>query len=173
MKAFTRGCVRAGRSLLCVLSVSCLAEASPAKNKGDLVVMKNGDRLTGEIKQLVHGLLSFKASYMNASVELDWNEVATLQTRDPFITTLVSGWRVTGPIERTTRKQGGREEFVLGAGSTGLVVHPAQVIEMRQAEESVWKQVNGNVDFGLSYTSGTNPTTLSLSVQDPGRPGTA
>jgi Protein of unknown function, DUF481 len=164
MKASTQGCVRARQSWFCVLCVLFLAQTSPAKNKDDVVVMKNGDRLTGEIKQLDHGLLYFKSAYMNAPVELDWNEVAALQTKDPFIIRLTSGRRLTGSIERTPGKQSGQEEFVLGSGSTGLVVHPAQVIEMRQAEESIWKQVNGNVDFGVSYASGTNPTTLSLSA---------
>jgi putative salt-induced outer membrane protein YdiY len=164
MKASTQGCVRAGQSLFWALFILCLAQTSPAKNKDDVIVMKNGDRLTGEIKQLDHGLLYLKASYMNASVELDWNEVATLQTKDPFITTLTSGRRVTGAIERTREKQSGQEEFVLGSGSASMVVQPTQVIEMRQAEESIWKQVKGDADFGLSYTSGTNPTTLSLSA---------
>jgi putative salt-induced outer membrane protein YdiY len=126
--------------------------------------MKNGDRLTGEIKQLDHGLLYFKSSYMNGSVQLDWNEVATLQTKDPFITTLTSGKRLTSPIERRVSKQTGDEEFILGPASTGLIVPPLQVIELRQAEETIRKQISGDADFGLSYTSGANPTTLSFSL---------
>jgi hypothetical protein len=164
MRAFTPGSVLARKSVLLVLCSLYLAPACLAKSKDDVIVMKNGDRLTGEIKQLDHGLLSFKSSYMNASVDLDWNEVAMLQTKDPFIATLTSGKRLTGPIERKVSKQTGDEEFILGSDSTELIVRPVQVIALRQAEESIRKQVSGAADFGLNYTSGTNPTTLSFSV---------
>jgi hypothetical protein len=161
-----KGCrwsrVRARQNLLCAVCVLFLAQTSSAKSKDDVVVMKNGDRMTGEIKQLDHGLLDFKSSYMNASVQLDWNEVASLQTKDPFIITLTSGLRVTGPIERSIEKRDGQERFILGSASEAMVVRPAQVIEIHQAEESIWKQIKGNVDFGLSYSSGANPTTVTL-----------
>jgi uncharacterized protein DUF481 len=164
MNASRQGRVRARHIPLCVLCVLCLAQPSLAKNKDDVVTMKNGDRMTGEIKQLDHGLLDFKSRYMNASVQLDWNEVASLQTKDPFIVTLTSGLRVTGLIERSQGTQNGREAFILGPASSGMVVHPSQVIEIQQAEESVWKQIKGDADFGLSYSSGTNPTTVTLAA---------
>src|SRR3981081_1569635 len=110
MRTFTQGSFLARQSFLIVLCSVCLAQTCFAKNKDDVIVMKNGDRLTGEIKQLDHGLLYFKSSYMNGSVQLDWNEVATLQTKDPFITTLTSGKRLTSPIERRVSKQTGDEE---------------------------------------------------------------
>jgi hypothetical protein len=51
-----------------------LGLASPvfAKRKDDVVVMKNGDCFTGEIKGLQQGELIFKSSYMKDSVRLDW-----------------------------------------------------------------------------------------------------
>jgi len=46
-----------------------------AKRKDDVIVMKNGDKFTGEIKNLQYGELVFKSSYMKDSVHLDWKEV--------------------------------------------------------------------------------------------------
>src|SRR5580700_556224 len=54
------------------LLLVAFAQPSLAKRRDDVVVMKNGDRLTGEIKGLQHGELSFKAQYMTGSVRLDW-----------------------------------------------------------------------------------------------------
>ena len=164
MNDSTQGRVLVRQILLSILGALILTQPTFAKSKDDVVVMKNGDRMTGEIKQLDHGLLAFKSKYMNSSVELDWNEVAALQTKDPFITTLTSGLRVTGPIERSLEKENGKEKFVLGSNSQAMLVLPTQVIEIRQAEESIWRQVRGNADFGFSYATGTNPTTLSLSA---------
>ena len=49
------------------------------KRKDDVVIMKNGDTFTGEIKGLQHGELIFKSDYMKDSVHLDWAQVQTLQ----------------------------------------------------------------------------------------------
>jgi len=49
--------------LVLVTAVGCAAPAR-AKSKDDVVILKNGDRLTGGIKGLSRGELKFKASYM-------------------------------------------------------------------------------------------------------------
>jgi hypothetical protein len=79
------------------------------KRKDDVVVMKNGDKLTGEIKSLQYGELVFKAGYMKDSVHLDWEDVETLQSQDTFIVALTDGERVTGFISREGGPSGGGE----------------------------------------------------------------
>jgi hypothetical protein len=76
-----------------------------AKRKDDVVVMKNGDKFTGEIKGLQYGELVFKSDYMKDSVHLDWKRVETLQSMDTFIVALSNGQRVTG-LHRPGRKVG-------------------------------------------------------------------
>ncbi len=70
------------------------------------------------------GLLYFKSSYMNSAVQLDWNEVATLQSQDQFVIRLASG---AGRQElfNTFDQQSGDEKFAIGADSQGMLVNPA------------------------------------------------
>src|SRR5512143_4168854 len=82
-----------------LLVILCLAATAWAKRNDDVVVMKNGDRFTGEIKGLQHGELSFKANYMKDSVSLNWRDVAFVASADRFIVTLTSGDRFTGVLE--------------------------------------------------------------------------
>ena len=49
-----------------------------AKRMDDVVVMKGGDRFTGEVKKLEKGILYFKASYMLEPLQLDWARVERL-----------------------------------------------------------------------------------------------
>src|SRR2546430_5614213 len=84
-----------------VLRALALASSAFAKRKDDVVVMKNGDRFTGEIKGLQQGELIFKSSYMKDSVRLDWRDVARVESKDNFIVELRSGKRLTGIIEKT------------------------------------------------------------------------
>ena len=98
MKKRTRTRNLPQRVALATVMVVSLATMALAKRKDDIVVMKNGDRLTGEIKGLNQGLLSFKSSYMTSSVQLDWEEVDRLQSEDPFVVTLTSGIRMVGKL---------------------------------------------------------------------------
>src|SRR5580704_4336717 len=70
-----------------------------AKSTSDVVVMKNGDKFTGEIKKLENGVLYFKADYMVDPVQLDWARVERLESKDHFDVLLSSGRRVAGTIE--------------------------------------------------------------------------
>src|SRR5712672_2195139 len=86
------------RAAVLLVALSCCTPVM-AKRNDDVVVMKNGDRLTGEIKGLTHGELSFKASYMTASVRLNWEDIERLESKDPFIVSLIDGRRISGVIE--------------------------------------------------------------------------
>ena len=70
------------------------------KRKDDVVIMKDGDKFTGEIKALQYGELIFKSSYMKDDVHLDWKEVKTMESQDTFIVGLSDGKRVTGFISK-------------------------------------------------------------------------
>ena len=61
------------------------------KSVDDVVILKNGDRLTGEIKGLKSGELEFKADYMAESVSLDWARVERLESKSTFMIFLVDG----------------------------------------------------------------------------------
>jgi putative salt-induced outer membrane protein YdiY len=139
--------------------IACLP-AALAKRKDDVVVMKNGDRFTGEIKQLVRGELAFKATYMSAEVDLNWQDVARLESRDAFIFSLVDGTRVAGLFSPATAANGG---FVIKVADGGKKASIAQtdVLEIKQAEESYLNQLTGSVDFGFSFANGNQSADYS------------
>jgi putative salt-induced outer membrane protein YdiY len=153
----------------CALSLGSLFIASllfgnpaDAKRNDDLVVMKNGDRFTGEIKKLDHGILYFKSSYMLESVQLDWAQVDKLESKDQFFVALQNGKRYTGGIE----KVGGTESLTpivrLDTEGRAIEIKQADVISIQQSEGSFWSQLNGSIDYGLSYSSGNSALSSSL-----------
>src|SRR5215469_2203454 len=153
---YVRRCVRkcaAGLTLLLLMVGSVFG-----KRKDDVVVMKNGDKFTGEIKSLQYGELIFKSGYMKESVHLDWKEVRTLQSQDTFIVTLSNGERVTGFISKGTSGEQGSEDFkIISSGSALNVVTP-DVIVIDQRESSVWNQLTGSISYGFGFASGNNST---------------
>ncbi len=55
-----------------------------ARDKTDVVYMKNGDKITCEIKELTRGRLSISIDYMVGDQQVDWSEMERIETSQPF-----------------------------------------------------------------------------------------
>ena len=140
----------------------CAPEAL-AKRKDDVVVMKNGDRITGEIKKLVQGKLEFKSDYMAEAVHLDWADVERLESKDEYNVTLATGFILTGNIEKKASTEQDIRDFEVSQGGPGLRTTREEVMTIAPVEDTFWKQLTGSIDYGFNFTSGENVTQSSLS----------
>jgi hypothetical protein len=147
-------------TVICSLFV---VAASPvlAKRKDDIVIMRNGDHLTGEIKRLDRGQLYFSPSYTDYDVVLNWAQVERLESKDTFNVSLSSGQIHTGIIREQAQSQG--SEFTISSGAVMVRVSPREVVAFRPVEDSAWDQLTGSIDYGFSFTGGSNSTQSSLS----------
>jgi hypothetical protein len=53
--------------------------------------MKNGDRLTGEVKRLEQGILYIETDYFSGSVGVDWLQVEKVESKATFQIVLSDG----------------------------------------------------------------------------------
>jgi bifunctional pyridoxal-dependent enzyme with beta-cystathionase and maltose regulon repressor activities len=88
-----------------VLILACVVSVF-AKRTDDVVVLKNGDRITGEIKSLQRGELNFKADYMAEAVRLDWKQVERLISKDKYQIFLTNGHLITDFLALNSQTQG-------------------------------------------------------------------
>jgi len=149
------------RTVLLVIITISVTSPLFGKRNDDVVIMKNGDKFTGEIKALQYGELIFKSDYMKDSVHLDWNRVENLQSKDKYIVSLSDGHRVMGTIRRTTVNEG-KQQFKIVTDDSTLEVPPSEVITIDQRESSFWNQLTGSIDYGFGFASGNNSTNSSL-----------
>src|SRR5688500_11069522 len=114
-----------------------------AKNVDDVVVLKNGDRLTGEIKGLQGGELRIKADYMAEAVRLDWTRVERIESKSTFLIWLVDGKLVTD-VMRLVAKNGSDGDFIIGSSQRPIRVQQLDVIRISPAEKRFWKSLEGS-----------------------------
>ena len=69
-----------------------------AQNGKDVIVMKNGDRITGEIKGLSAGVLSVRVRYIDGRISVQWSEVAHLESNTLYLVHTESGVVYTGKL---------------------------------------------------------------------------
>src|SRR5262249_5208959 len=146
-------------ALLMVAPVADWAQEAPAKPLPpkvlDVIVMKNGDRLSGEIKRIEHGLLYFETSYVSGEVvAVDWLQVEKIESARAYRIELENGDRLIGQVALVP---------VPGTGQPGVAIHGEQrdtqvaredVIGLYWQKRNFFRQMKGNIDFGYSYTSG-------------------
>jgi len=69
-----------------------------ARKSTDVIVMKNGDHLTGEIKGLNAGVLYASMEYILGTSSLQWSKVARLESKQLFLVKTEDGSVYTGTL---------------------------------------------------------------------------
>jgi hypothetical protein len=116
---------RIWRSGVIIFFIFLSVVTATPKNVDDVVVLKNGDRLTGEIKGLQSGELRFKSDYMAEAVRLDWSRVERLESKSTFMIWLVDGKLVTDVLRLLPSNSDEVANFVIGNSTR---VHQLDVI---------------------------------------------
>ena len=156
------------RAALLVLLTCLLALTAPAKNVDDVVVLKNGDRMTGEIKGLQSGELRIKSDYMAEAVRLDWARIERLESKSTFMILLVDGKLVTDVMRLLPTNSSEAPNFIIGSS---MRVPQLDVIRITPADRRFWKRLEGSIDFGFSFTSGNDQYQTQLTATTTYRTG--
>jgi hypothetical protein len=139
-----------------------LAPPLASAEKTDVVVLKNGDRLTGEISSLRRGLLEFKTDTMG-TVQIEWEEVARVESGLLYEVDLESGARHFGSLKPAPEP--GRLEVRNAEGKVASLPVPETIrITPIDTSGSIGNLLDGYVDFGFSYSDATSVNQLSTSA---------
>jgi hypothetical protein len=142
-----------------VLVAPCVAKVK----RHDTIVMKNGDRHTGEVKRLEQGILYIETDYFSGSVGVDWLQVEKVECKATFQIVLSDGKRISGSISKEAVSVPG-EDFKVHAPTTDVPVSSIDVVRIESQKQTFWRQLKGSIDFGYNLTSGSNQSSLSTSA---------
>ena len=126
--------------------------------KTDLVFLRNGDRVTGEIKQLDRGILKLSTNDIG-TLNIEWEDVDSLNSVYQFRVEDQFGIKYFGAIFLT---RAGMLE-VIQNGQTETTFH-ADVVGITPLEASFWEQLDGSISMGFSYTKSNSLAQLSSDV---------
>ena len=149
------------RFLGCVAASCCLwTTPALAAPKTDVVVLVNGDRVTGEIQELSYGQLEFKTDDMG-TIYVEWDKVRSLTTKQVLQVETLDGLRYFG-----TAPEAAKAPLALvltpqraGDGDQPVVIFMADVARISTLEQGAFFQrLDGSVSFGFNYTQATDIT---------------
>jgi putative salt-induced outer membrane protein YdiY len=151
--------LRARRLFVVAPMVVCFFSTAQAKRK-DVVIMNNGDHFTGEVKRLQNGLLYIETEYVSGNIGLDWNQVQSVESTATYRITLNNGQRLEGKIERKTGAKG--EDFLIHEATEEVEVPSAEIFSIDTKKPTFWRDLQGAIDLGYSFTSGNSQSSMNL-----------
>jgi hypothetical protein len=137
-----------------------------AREKDDVLVMKNGDRFRCEIKGLSAGLLSVSLDYVDGTIAVQWSRVAHLESKRLFLVQTESGAVYTGKVSTTGASDDPPIKIEI-AEAAGKEVEVAQrkIIKLSQTSEGFWHRFGGAINTGFLYSKGNESVQYNLNSQ--------
>lgn len=125
------------------------------REKTDIVIMKNGDHLTGEIKGLSEGVLFVNMSYILGTSSVDWSKVARVESSQLFIVKTEDGAVYRGVL-KTAEAGAGRpvKIDVVQPGEDQTQLKRGNIVEMAETSDKFWQRFNGAINTGVTYSKG-------------------
>ena len=117
-----------------------------AKAQSDVVVIDNGDRLTGEIKALDRGLLSFKTDATN-TIQIEWMHVLKIDSDQNFLVTLDDGRRLFGSWSASDAEAMLRLDMEEGSLDLPLLL----IVRMTPIEGRLIDRISMSIDIGHTF----------------------
>jgi hypothetical protein len=144
-------------------SVLLLVAPLFGREKTDVIVMKNGDHLTCEIKGLNSGVLYVSLDYILGTSSVQWSKVDHLESSQLFIVKTESGLVYTGTLS-AAELSGDRpmKIEVVVSPETKVTIERTQIVKMEQTSEKFWQRFNGDINLGVIYSKGNQATQFSL-----------
>jgi Protein of unknown function, DUF481 len=137
-----------------------------AQESNDVLVMKNGDRFTCEIKGLSAGVLSVKLSYVDGTISVQWSQVARLESNRLFRVLSESGAVYTGKLSTSGVSDDPPIQIKVAATPEREVeIAQRKIISLSQTSESFWHRFNGAVNTGLQYSKGNESVQFNVTSQ--------
>jgi hypothetical protein len=124
-----------------------LAFPGPAQaQKTDVVVLFNGDVLTGDVKELYRGLLRFKTDSMS-TVYIEWLDIKSIRSDKNFTLETVTGLRAFGNIKTS----GDFASIEVAYADRSVRLDKYSVVVITQIKDTFINRLDGSVSAGLNF----------------------
>jgi hypothetical protein len=125
--------------------------------KTDVVVLRNGDRITGEVKGVSRGTLDYSTDDAGR-LAIEWDKVLRLTSRNTFEVELSSGQKLFGSLA-----EAGQDGTLVVSGASIATVAIVEVVGMTRIRGGFWSRLRGNLDLGLTYAKANSNLQLTSS----------
>jgi hypothetical protein len=148
------------RNLLICLIFICFSFLSVQAQKNDTIYLRNGDRITGELKKFEYGLLNLSTEAMK-TISIEFEDINTIHSAKFFDIRTTTGNRYFGHLMKSK---------VLATVNiiTFTDTIPKRlwdIVTITPIKQTFFQKIDGSVDFGLSYSKASDVFQCSANLQ--------
>jgi putative salt-induced outer membrane protein YdiY len=129
--------------------------------KTDVVILINGNAVTGEVKNLEFGSLRYSTDSMG-TVNIDWEDIISVTSQQDLQIELTDGTRYFGKMFPADERH-----FVrIVTASEELVIASSQIVRITPIDtgESFLERLDGSFSFGIQTQKSSEVTTSNLAA---------
>jgi Protein of unknown function, DUF481 len=136
-----------------------------AREKSDSLVMRNGDRLTCEVKGLDSDTLSISLDYASGTVSINWGKVDHIESKQLFLVKTQDGLVYSGSLS-TPATPGARPTKieVLEPSAGKVELDKTHVIKIQETDLGFWQPFNGQIGLSSIYNKGNQSFQYSVNA---------
>lgn len=147
------------RPLLVLACLAAAAASPPAlADKTDVIHLRNGDRLTGEIKNVQRGRLQLSTDSMG-TVYIEWKDITRVTSPETYVIELQDGTRLDGSFEATDKDN--RLLLAYRGEERYVDMQDVVFVDPLKLDVNRLKRWDGSVSAGFDATKANNDTSLS------------
>jgi hypothetical protein len=126
--------------------------------KTDTIVMVNGNIITGEIKKIVYGQLSYSVEGMN-TISIDEVDISSIKSIKQFEIKLTNDSIYYGSFDTARLKQ---MTYIVKESSRKLI-NMRELVEVYPIKRNFWLRTSGNFSLGFNLTKANKNMSLVTS----------
>ncbi len=131
------------------------------RGKLDVIHLRNGDTVTGEIKSLDRGILSVSTDFMG-TIAIEWRGVLRVTSPQTFDVEVGGGARFGGSFPESG------QDGVINLDLGGQVVNTLEridIVRMGPLDKKFWDRIEARVDLGFDVTRANRSATYNLTSE--------
>ena len=125
--------------------------------KTDILILKNGDRITGEIKELKFAKLSYGTDD-GGTINFEWDKIAYLKTVNQYQIETDDGVIYYGALDTDTLAS---KLLIISATDTVALEFPT-VVWIIRVKKKFWSRLNASLSLGSNYTKASEVAVVSF-----------
>lgn len=114
----------------------------------DSLVLKNGNVIVGEIKNLSNGVMTVETGYSKNDFTIKWSGIKEVYTKGRYLITLQNGDRFNGSVNSRSDSV----VRIVDIDSNITDVRLDDLVYLKGLKSDFWSRFKANIDLGFSYT---------------------
>jgi hypothetical protein len=143
------------------ITLSLVLPGSAGAEKTDVIILQNGDHVTGEIKKMERGQLKYSTDGMS-TVFIEWEDITAIWSIYQFRVRLEDGTFYYGSLSQPAESL----TVVVMTRVGSVTLESDDVVGITPVHASFWDRMDGSLSLGFNYTQATDIGQLTFDYRN-------